>query len=159
MCTARLAGRIRPQINIEIEVVNRELLFSRINLFQTIDEFEELNVKTPEMARKALAMAMIGCNLIKSVSQEAADLADESIRHISFKGALDEITSNSPNFRNRTAQPIKCKELYKDLLGLVADKLLDIRPFRYEPRAIKKRPKPFPRLIISRAKWKVDIAA
>lgn len=121
--------------------------------------FEELNVKTPEMARKALAMAMIGCNLIKSVSQEAADLAGESIRHISFKGALDEITSNSPNFRNRTSQPIKCKELYKDLLVLVADKLLDIRPFRYEPRAIKKRPKPFPRLIISRAKWKADIAA
>ena len=33
------------QINIEIEVVNRELLFSRVNLFQTIDEFEELNFK------------------------------------------------------------------------------------------------------------------
>jgi len=33
------------QINIDIEVVNRELLFSRVNLFITIDEFEELNIK------------------------------------------------------------------------------------------------------------------
>ena len=38
------------QINIEIEVVNRELLFGRINLFQTIDEFEELNVKLNNLA-------------------------------------------------------------------------------------------------------------
>ena len=38
------------QINIEIEVVNRELLFSRIHLFKTIDEFEELNVKLENLA-------------------------------------------------------------------------------------------------------------
>jgi hypothetical protein len=38
------------QINIEIEVVNRELLFSRVNLFQTIDEFEELNFKLDNLA-------------------------------------------------------------------------------------------------------------
>jgi hypothetical protein len=31
------------QTNIEIEVVNRQLLFSRVKLLQTIDEFEELN--------------------------------------------------------------------------------------------------------------------
>jgi hypothetical protein len=33
------------QTNIDIEVVNRQLLFSRVNLLQTIDEFEELNVQ------------------------------------------------------------------------------------------------------------------
>ena len=31
------------QTNIEIEVVNRQLLLSRVKLLQTIDEFEELN--------------------------------------------------------------------------------------------------------------------
>jgi len=121
--------------------------------------FEALNVKTPEMAHKALAMAMIGCNLIKTVSQEAASLAGKSIRNISFKGALDEINSNSPNFRSRTNQHNKCQELYKELIALVAERSLNIRPLRYEPRAIKKRPKPFPRLTVPRAKWKADIAA
>ena len=62
---------------------------------------EKLNVKTPKIAQKALVMAMIGCNLIKSVSQEAANLKDVNIRHLSFKGALDEITSCGSNFRNR----------------------------------------------------------
>ena len=38
------------QINIEIEVVNRELLFKRVNLFQTIDEFEELNSQLEKLA-------------------------------------------------------------------------------------------------------------
>ena len=33
------------QTNIEIEVVNRQLLFSRVKLLQTVDEFEELNVQ------------------------------------------------------------------------------------------------------------------
>jgi hypothetical protein len=33
------------QTNVDIEVVNRQLLFSRVKLLQTIDEFEELNVQ------------------------------------------------------------------------------------------------------------------
>jgi len=121
--------------------------------------FESLNVKTPEMAHKSLAMAMIGCNLIKAVSQEAAVTSGNSIRKISFKGALDEITSNSSNYRNHSKHPQKCATLYNHLVELVSDKIINIRPFRYEPRAIKKRPKPFPRLDISRQQWKGGIAA
>ena len=121
--------------------------------------FEELNVKTPDMAKKALAMAMIGCNLIKSVSQEAAGLGDSDIRKMSFKGTLDEITSNSSNFRGHSNHPHKCQDLYEKMLYLVADQLLNIRPFRYEPRVIKKRPKPFGRMTKPRGEYKASVAA
>ncbi len=111
------------------------------------------------MAQKALAMAMIGCNLIKAVSQEAADLKGANIRHVSFKGALDEITSGSANFRGRTRHRIKCGKLYQDIVNLVSERLLEIRPFRREPRAVKKRPKQYPWLMVARSAWKVDRAA
>ena len=111
------------------------------------------------MAQKALAMAMIGCNLIKSVSQEAANLKDANIRHISFKGALDEITSYCSNFRNRIKHRAKCVELYEDVISLVSDHLLDIRLFRREPRVIKKRPKKFSIMMVPRSEWKARRAA
>lgn len=143
-------------VSLYLERWDIELRFRDV---KTTMGFEELNVKTPEMAHKALAMAMIGCNLIKAVSQEAAILSDQSIRKISFKGTLDEITSNSSNFRNHFKHPHKCAELYVRFLDLVSEKLLTIRPNRYEPRAVKKRPKPFPRLNIPRKLWKNDTAA
>lgn len=131
----------------------------RFRDIKTTMGFEDLNVKTPQMAQKALAMAMIGCNLIKAVSQEAADLKGANIRHVSFKGALDEITSGSANFRGRTRHRIKCGKLYQDIVNLVSERLLEIRPFRREPRAVKKRPKQYPWLMVPRSAWKVDRAA
>ncbi len=131
----------------------------RFRDIKTTMGFEALNIKTPEMAEKSLHMAMIGFNLVKAVSQEAADLNNENIRHISFKGALDEINSYCVNFRNRGQHRVKCVELYENVVSLVGDHILDIRPFRREPRAIKKRPKQFPRLMISRSEWKARRAA
>jgi len=121
---------------------------------KTTMKFEALNVKTPEMSHKSLTMAMIGFNLIKSVSQEAASLEDLNIRHISFKGALDEISSHSSNFRAHVKNGTKCVKLYQDVVSLVGDHILDIRPLRREPRVIKKRPKPFPVMTVSRSDWK-----
>ncbi len=138
-------------VSLYLERWDIELRFRDVKTTMGLDE---LNVKTPEMAEKALIMAMIGCNLIKSVSQEAANLKDLNIRHISFKGALDEITSCCANFRNRLKHRIKCAMLYQNVLVLVSDHLLDIRPFRREPRAIKKRPKQYTRLMIPRSEWK-----
>lgn len=143
-------------VSLYLERWDIELRFRDI---KTTMGFEELNVKTPEMARKSLSMAMIGFNLVKAVSQEAADLNNETIRHISFKGALDEIISYSVNFRNRGEHRVKCVELYQNVISLVSDQILDIRPFRREPRVIKKRPKPFPRLTVPRSEWKTRRAA
>ena len=143
-------------VSLYLERWDIELRFRDV---KTTMGLEELNVKTPEMAQKALAMAMIGCNLIKSVSQEAAHLKDVNIRHISFKGALDEITSCCSNFRNRIKHRAKCVELYEDVISLVSDHLLDIRPFRREPRVIKKRPKKFSIMMIPRSEWKARRAA
>ena len=143
-------------VSLYLERWDIELRFRDV---KTTMQFEALNVKTPEMAKKSLTMAMIGFNLIKAVSQEAAIEGDENIRYISFKGALDEIVSFSANLRAHGQHQIKCAKLYQDLILLVGDHILDIRPLRREPRVIKKRPKPFPRMTQPRSEWKRQRAA
>jgi hypothetical protein len=138
-------------VSLYLERWDIELRFRDV---KTTMQFEELHVRTPEMAKKSLAMAVIGFNLIKAVSQEAAIEKGENIRHISVKGALDEIVSFSSNLRAHAQHRIKCATLYQKLTSLVGDHLLDIRPFRREPRTIKKRPKQYSRSMIPRSEWK-----
>ena len=140
-------------VSLYLERWDIELRFRDI---KTTMGFEALKVKTPEMAQKSIAMAMIGCNLIKAISQEAASNEGVGIRNISFKSVLDEIISNASNFRSRVRHHQKRKVLYQKLIELSGEHILDIRPFRREPRAIKKRPKPFPRLTQPRSEWKAE---
>jgi len=140
-------------VSLYLERWDIELRFRDI---KTTMGFDSLNVKTPEMAHKSITMAMIGCNLIKAISQEAALDQGLPIRNISFKGVLDEVVSNSSNFRSRVKHQQKRKGLYQNLIELSAEQYLNIRPFRREPRAIKKRPKPFPRLTQPRSEWKAE---
>ena len=140
-------------VSLYLERWDIELRFRDI---KTTMGFESLNVKTPQMAHKSITMAMIGCNLIKAISQEAALDGGAEIRNVSFQGVLDEVVSNAANFRARVTHHHKRKVLYQNLIELSGEQRLNIRPFRREPRAIKKRPKPFPRLTQPRSEWKAE---
>ena len=139
-----------------VEIVNlygtRWDIELRLRDVKTTMNMEALNVKTPDMAKKSLAMALLGFNLIKAVSQEASQVEGVELRLVSFKGVLDWVKSTTSLFqelKGRTGK--KFQELYTSFLETAATKLIDHRPYRWEPRAIKKRPKPFPRLTESRA--------
>lgn len=45
----------------------------RLRDVKTTMQMEKLNIKSPELAEKALAMALLGYNLVKALSQEAAN--------------------------------------------------------------------------------------
>lgn len=128
----------------------------RFRDIKTTMGFEALNVKTPEMAHKSITMAVIGCNLIKAISQEAALDEGIGIRNISFQGVLNDVVSNAGNFRSRVRHHRKRQFLYQGLIEFSGAQRLNIRPFRREPRAIKKRPKPFPRMTQPRSEWKAE---
>ena|SRR5439155_17410873 len=51
------------------------------------------------------------------------------------------------------SQARRC-ELREELLRVLADDLVPDRPGRREPRAVKRRPKPYPRLMCHRHKFK-----
>jgi hypothetical protein len=103
---------------------------------------EEFRVKSPEMAHKNLLMMMIAYNLLRFLMQKSAARADRSVVEMSLKGTLDVVVSSQGLFRGLTRAPRKRLLLREEITEICATKILDIRPFRQEPRAVKRRPKP-----------------
>ena len=104
---------------------------------------EEFAVKSPAMAHKTLLMMMISYNLLRSLMQRSAAVAAKPLAEMSFKGTLDVVNTSHPLFRGLGLQHRKRARLREEVLNICATKIVDIRPGRQEPRAIKRRPKPF----------------
>lgn len=114
---------------------------------------ERFEVKTPEMAHKTLWMSVIAFNLIRYLMQRAAAQDQTPVWHLSFKGVLDLVTSSHESFRAHARKPRKRATAMKELLAVCATKRIDWRPHRSEPRAVKRRPKPFPYLTAPRDEY------
>ena len=104
---------------------------------------EFFNVKTPEMAHKTLYMMIIAYNLLRALMQRSSVEAGLPVWHMSFKGTLDLINASHGNFKTIAGKPLLLRRQREEWLAIAATKTLDIRPFRREPRALKRRPKPF----------------
>jgi hypothetical protein len=126
----------------------------RLRDVKTTLELDHLRVKTPENARKTLKMALVAYNLIKSSCQEAAHSAGKDLRMMSFKGALDTIVANTARYLRRQKHVNKIREIWASTIEMIAEKVVDFRPFRKEPRAQKKRPKTFSYLTKPRAEYR-----
>lgn len=104
---------------------------------------ERLAVQSPEMARKTLWMMMIAYNLLRILMQQAAFIADKPIRNMSFKASLDLVRSVHESFRPLAGRPRLRASHRQAILEICATKTIDERPFRSEPRAVKRRPKSY----------------
>ena len=105
-----------------------------------------LRCRTPRMIEKELAMHVIGYNLVRAVMQESAHLHHIDLRTLSFKGALDTLRQFAEVIQVAQTRPQRQRQLYDQLLEIIAHDLLPTRPNRHEPRATKRRPKEYPRL-------------
>lgn len=129
----------------EIELKLRDL--------KTTLGMERFEVKSPEMAHKTLWMSVIAYNLIRTLMQKAATEAGQPVWHISFKGVLDLVTSSHESLRTCAGKPRKRHAAVSQIVRLCATKRIDIRPFRREPRAVKRRPKPYQLLTDHRSQF------
>lgn len=107
---------------------------------------ERFDVRTPEMAHRTLWMMLIATNLLRWLMQRAAIEAVQPVAHMSFKGILDHAVSSHESYLAHRDKPRLLVRHHDQVVETCAGKLIDIRPFRHEPRAIKRRPKPFPLL-------------
>jgi len=126
----------------------------RLRDVKTTLGMEQMRVKKPETAHKTLEMTIIAYNLIKATCQQAAREGDEDIRAISFKGALDTLVANTSRYLGRQKQPGMIRKIWGSIVAMVAEKLVEARPHRHEPRAVKRRPKSFSYLTCHRAIFK-----
>lgn len=114
---------------------------------------EEMRCKTPEMVHKELLMYLIAHNLIRCLMAEAASIHEADLERISFKGSVDTVRQYSAALaqaRNRKQR----SRLLRELLEILASDLLPDRPNRTEPRAVKRRPKPYALLNKHRSRFK-----
>ena len=106
---------------------------------------ETLSCKTPEMGEKELWVYLLAYNLIRLVMAQSALVADVLPRALSFKHTLQLwLAWSGMSARGDDEDNLK------KLLALVAEQSVGNRPGRIEPRAIKRRPKPYPLLTKTR---------
>lgn len=106
-----------------------------------------LTCLTPSMVLKEIWVYLLAYNLIRLMMAQAATLADCLPRQLSFKHTV-QIWIAWRHHGNGVADG----DTVCVLLLLIAQQHVGDRPGRIEPRAIKRRPKPFPLLTQPRAK-------
>jgi Transposase DDE domain len=117
---------------------------------KTVLGMEVLSCLSPEMVRKEIHVYLLAYNLIRLIMAQSAILADRMPRELSFKHTLQLwIAWMQHDAGNRTTP-------YR-LFELIAEQRVGNRPGRIEPRAIKRRPKPYPLLTTTRQKARATI--
>lgn len=113
---------------------------------------EQLRCQSPAMVRKELLAGLIAHNLIRCVMAAAAQAHEAELERLSFKGAVDALRQYSAVLAQARTNRLK-RKLWQNLLRTLACDLVPLRPGRVEPRALKRRPKPFPLLNRQRRKF------
>ena len=98
-------------------------------------------------------MYFVAYNLLRALMVEAAALYDVPVEQISFKGTVDATVEYSQALR-QARSPKAQREFVADLLAVIAEETVPERPGRCEPRAVKRRPKPYPLLNKPRRQFK-----
>ncbi len=103
-------------------------------------KMDVLRCKTPEMVRSEFWMHLLAYNLVRTVMAQAAERHDRLPRQISFTAAVQLLRSFAP-LMALLPEEIAMR-MHALLLSALAKEVVGDRPDRYEPRAIKRRPKP-----------------
>ena len=153
MVTTLLDPKMYPAEELAVLYAQRwriELWFRDI---KTSMGMEVLRCKTPKMVHKELEMYLIAYNLIRCLMTEASLRHDVGIGWLSFKGTVDSLRQFASAIAQAHSRK-KQKHLLEKLLEAIARDRLPERSGRSEPRAVKRRPKPYPLLNRPRKSFK-----
>ena len=126
-----LGALFQHRWNVELDLRN----------IKTTLGMEHLRCKSPEMARKELWVYLLAYNLIRLLMAQAALLADQIPRQLSFKHTV-QVWMAWQLCGGDTCDG----DSMLMLLKLIAEPRVGLRRGRIEPRALKRRQKPFPLL-------------
>lgn len=103
---------------------------------------EMLRCRSPAMVHKELLAFLIAHNFIRCLIAQAATAHHVCRSRISFKGSIDAARSFHQAIRLARSSR-EAQRLRQRLLHILAHDLIPSRPGRYEPRALKRRPKTY----------------
>ncbi len=90
------------------------------------------------MIRREVLAHIIAYNLLRALMNHGKSAGAESA---SFKGTIDRLNHWLPLVLHAPSAKLRKRQV-TDLIELVAEDQVPSRPFRQEPRAVKRRPKP-----------------
>jgi hypothetical protein len=102
-------------------------------------QMDRLRCKTPERVRNEFYMHLVGYNVIRGVMAVAACQSGKSPWEISFKGTLQTLNQFLAVLVGTATTEAWCAAL----LTAVASHTVGNRPDRFEPRRVKRRPRPY----------------
>ncbi len=146
LVTTLLCPKATPKVILKALYKRRWEVELNIRDIKTTLGMHTLSCRTPEMGEKEMWVYLLAYNLIRLVMLQSALLVDVLPRALSFKHTLQICLA----WHASLVHPDD-KESAEGLLMLVAEQTVGNRPGRIEPRAIKRRPKPYPLLTQTRA--------
>ena len=106
---------------------------------------EELRCQSPEMARKEMLSYLVAHNLVRILMAEAGTRHGVRRDELSFKASVDAVRQFGGAMAR--AGSTRTRRRIRNLLyEAIARNRVPRRPGRREPRAVKRRPKPYPSL-------------
>ena len=112
-------------------------------------KMDVLRCKTPELVRKEIWAHLLVYNLIRGVMAEARETANVKPRQLSLQGARQTLKAFRPEL-NRVPGGSRPRADAEAVLEAIAYHRVGDRPDRVEPRVVKRRPKPYPRMQVPR---------
>jgi hypothetical protein len=145
LVTTLLCPKQTPKASLGALYKSRWHVELDLRTIKTTLGMETLSCKTPAMAIKEIWVYLLAYNLIRLMMAQAALLADCLPRQLSFKHTL-QIWIAWGYCRIGVTDTNRIGGLFV----MIAQQRVGDRPGRIEPRAIKRRPKPFPLLTMPR---------
>jgi len=115
-------------------------------------QMDQLSCKNPQNLEREIRMHFLVHNLVRRLMLEAARRHRVPLERVSFAGSL----ATARRYGEALLQARSKRQrqmLMQELFAVLAADLVPDRPGRREPRAVKRRPKPYPRLMNHRHKW------
>ncbi len=141
-CKSALKALYRSRWHVELDLRN----------IKTTLGMERLSCQTPAMAIKEIWVYLLAYNLIRLMMAQAAMLADRLPRQLSFKHTVQIWIAWTPNANN-----IDHNDKLSGMFVLIAQQRVGERPGRIEPRALKRRPRPYPLLTQPRPNARANV--
>ena len=145
LVTTLLDATTYPAQQIATAYLRRWRLEMCLDDLKTTLGLDALRCRSPAMIHRELLALLIAHNLARAVMAEAARAHAVPLERLSFQGTLTTLRT----FCAASAQTLRASRrrlLWAQMLRIIATDLLPLRPDRWEPRVVKRRPKRFPKL-------------
>jgi len=119
---------------------------------KTTLQMDQLSCKNPANLEREIRMHFLVHNLVRRLMLEAARRHGVSLERVSFAGSLAAARRYGEALLQTRSQRQR-QHLLEEMFAVLAADLVPDRPGRREPRAVKRRPKPYPRLMGHRHRW------